>query len=190
MQDMTKTPPNLTRQRLQNLRVRLTSLGVDGFIVPHADEHQSEYLPASAERLAWLTGFTGSAGLAIVLVDKAVLFVDGRYTLQARAEVDAESFSQEHVTETPPPKWLAANVRSGARVGYDPWLMTIGDVRRYAEACKGAAAELVALPENPLDAIWTDRPLPPLGAVSLHPVKFAGEPATAKLDRLRAIRGE
>ena len=190
MQDMTKTPPNVTRQRLQNLRVRLTSLGVDGFIVPHADEHQSEYLPASAERLAWLTGFTGSAGLAIVLVDKAVLFVDGRYTLQARAEVDAESFSQEHVTETPPPKWLAANVRSGARVGYDPWLMTIGDVRRYAEACKGAAAELVALPENPLDAIWTDRPLPPLGAVSLHPVKFAGEPAMAKLERLRAILNE
>src|SRR5690348_4904632 len=121
MQDVTEPPTIATRQRLQRLRAQLATLGVDGFIVPHADEHQSEYLPGSAERLAWLTGFTGSAGLAIVLADKAALFVDGRYTLQARAEVDADSFSQEHVTETPPPKWLAANAGPGTRIGYDPW---------------------------------------------------------------------
>jgi Xaa-Pro aminopeptidase len=186
MQDMTKTTATVTRQRLRRLRAQLATLGADGFIVPHADEHQSEYLPASAERLAWLTGFTGSAGIAIVLADKAAIFVDGRYTLQARAEVDAESFGQEHVTDTPPAKWLAANLRSGTRIGYDPWLMTIADVRRYTEACKGAGAELAALAGNPLDAIWTDRPPAPLGAVALHPIKFAGEAATAKLERLRA----
>jgi Xaa-Pro aminopeptidase len=190
MLDITEASRNATRQRLERLRARLASVGVDGFIVPHADEHQSEYLPASAERLAWLTGFTGSAGVAIVLADRAAIFVDGRYTLQARSEVDAGSFSQEHLTETPPAKWLAANVQPGARVGYDPWLMTVGDVRRYAEACKGAEAELAALAENPLDVIWSDRPPPPVGAVSLHPVAFAGEAATSKLERLRAILTE
>jgi Xaa-Pro aminopeptidase len=190
MQDVTNQTANATQQRLQRLRARLASLDVSGFIVPHADEHQSEYLPASAERLAWLTGFTGSAGVAIVLADKAALFVDGRYTVQARSEVDSASFSQEHVTETPPPKWLTANLQAGGRVGYDPWLMTIGDVRRYAEACRSAGAELVALAENPLDAIWPDRPPPPLGAVSLHPVKFAGEPSATKLERLRAALAE
>src|SRR5258708_32769671 len=102
MRDTTETSPNVTRQRVERLRARVASLGVDGFIVPHADEHQSEYLPASAERLAWLTGFTGSAGGAIVLADKAAIFVDGRYTLPAQAEVDGTSFSQEPVIETPP----------------------------------------------------------------------------------------
>src|ERR1700737_2380517 len=155
--------------RLDRLRAELARAGLSGFLVPHADENQSEYLPAAAERLAWLTGFTGSAGVAIVLADKAAIFVDGRYTLQARAEVDAGSFSQEHLVETPPAKWLATNVRRGARIGYEPWLVTVGEVRRFAEACKGAEAELAALAENPLDAIWTDRPAPPAGAVSLHP---------------------
>jgi Xaa-Pro aminopeptidase len=190
MLDTTEASPNATRQRLQRLRAQLASVGVDGFIVPHADEHQSEYLPAAAERLAWLTGFTGSAGVAMVLTDKAAIFVDGRYTLQARSEVDGDSFGQEHVTGMPPAKWLAANVKPGGRVGYDPWLMTIGDVRRYAEACKAAEAELIALAANPLDAIWPDRPPPPVGAVSLHPVAFAGEAATAKLERLRTTLAE
>ena len=111
MLDATETPRNETRQRLERLRARLALAGVDGFIVPHADEHQSEYLPASAERLAWLTGFTGSAGAAIVLRDKAAIFVDGRYTIQARSEVDADLFSHEHLIETPPSKWLAAHIQ-------------------------------------------------------------------------------
>jgi Xaa-Pro aminopeptidase len=179
-----------TRENLRRLRARFGTLGIDGWIVPHADEHQSEYLPAAAERLAWLTGFTGSAGLAIVLSGRAALFVDGRYTLQARAEVDGGSFNQEHVTETPPAKWLAAHARPGERIGYDPWLMTVADIRRYGEAVSGAGAELVALADNPLDAVWTDRPAPPLGAVSLHPVQFAGESAAAKLDRLRSTLAE
>src|SRR5258708_21057724 len=99
MRDTTETSPNVTRQRVERLRARLASLGVDGFIVPHADEHQSEYLPASAERLAWLTGFTGSAGVAIVLGDKAAIFVDGRYTIQAPTQVDTELFAPEHLID-------------------------------------------------------------------------------------------
>ena len=116
MLDATETPRNETRQRLERLRARLALAGIDGFIVPHADEHQSEYLPASAERLAWLTGFTGSAGAAIVLRDKAAIFVDGRYTIQARSEVDADLFSHEHLIETPPSKWLA-RARPAAHAG-------------------------------------------------------------------------
>src|SRR5579871_3409966 len=141
---------NETRARLERLRTQLMAAGVDGFIVPHADEHQSEYLPAAAERLAWLTGFTGSAGIAVVLADKAAIFVDGRYTLQAQAQVDAGAFSREHLVETTPAKWLTANLKEAARVGYDPWLMTIAEVRRFSEACKAAGADLVALAENPL----------------------------------------
>src|SRR5438477_3774823 len=156
MRRATQSPQTEMRQRLERLRAQLAALGVDGFIVPHADEHQSEYLPASAERLDWLTGFTGSAGVAIVLRDKAAIFVDGRYTIQARTQVDTELFAPEHLIETPPAKWLAAKLGPGMRVGYDAWLMTIAEVRRFAEACKTAGAELVALPENPLDAIWTD----------------------------------
>src|SRR5260370_15688337 len=102
MLDITEASRNATRQRLERLRARLASLGVDGFIVPHADEHQSEYLPASAERLAWLTGFTGSAGVAIVLGDKAAILVDRRYTIQARTHVDTEPFAPEHPIETTP----------------------------------------------------------------------------------------
>src|SRR6187455_338143 len=113
MLDATETSRNETRHRLERLRARLVLAGVDGFIVPHADEHQSEYLPAAAERLAWLTGFTGSAGVAIVLSDKAAIFVDGRYTIQARSEVDADLFSHEHLIETPPSKWLGAQLHPG-----------------------------------------------------------------------------
>jgi Xaa-Pro aminopeptidase len=187
MLDATQSSQTEMRQRLERLRARLSTLGVDGFIIPHADEHQSEYLPASAERLAWLTGFTGSAGVAIVLRDKAAMFVDGRYTIQARNEVDADLFLHEHLVETPPAKWLGSNIGRGMRIGYDPWLMTVAEVRQFGEACKTAEAELVALSENPLDLVWADRPPPPLGAVSLHPQAFAGEEAAAKLERLRSI---
>src|SRR2546423_561236 len=108
--------------RLQALRRSLNAAGLTGFIVPHADEHQSEYLPPSAERLQWLTGFSGSAGTAIVLRTSAAIFVDGRYTLQAQREVDTDTFTAEHVTDNPPTKWLAAHVAADDRIGYDPWL--------------------------------------------------------------------
>jgi Xaa-Pro aminopeptidase len=172
--------------RLAALRTALAAAGLDGLIVPHADEHQSEYLPPSAERLAWLTGFTGSAGLAIVLADEAAVFVDGRYTLQVGHEVDTAAFTPQHITDAPPTRWLAARLKPGARLGYDPWLLTAAEVKRFGETARAAGAELAAVPQNPIDALWHDRPAPPLGAVSLHPLAFAGEAAADKIVRLQA----
>src|SRR5688572_24614106 len=107
--------------RVAALRAELARLGLTGFIVPHADRQQSEYMPASEHRLAWLTGFTGSAGSAVVLAERAVLFTDGRYTLQAGEQVDGAVFAVAHMVDTPPAKWIEANVPSGARLGFDPW---------------------------------------------------------------------
>ncbi|CAN5375842.1 aminopeptidase P family protein [soil metagenome] len=178
-------------ERLSRLRAFLTQQNLTGFIVPHSDEHQSEYLPPSAERLAWLTGFKGSAGTAVVLAAEAAVFVDGRYTLQVRNETDAALFTPQHLTEMPPSRWLAAHLKPGDRLGYDPWLMTPGEVRRLDEVCNAADATLVAVTANPVDAVWEDRPPPPLGAVRLQPVELAGESATDKLARLRgAIAGK
>ena len=185
---MTDSDPH--RDRLARLRAELAREGLSGFIVPHADEHQSEYLPASAERLAWLTGFTGSAGTAIVLATRAAVFVDGRYTLQVASEVDADLFAHVHLVETPPSQWLKANAASGDRIGYDPWLMTAAEIRRLEAACAAVGAELVAVAANPVDRIWTDRPAPPTGAVSLHPVALAGETAEDKIARLQALLAE
>ncbi|MEO8669034.1 MAG: aminopeptidase P family N-terminal domain-containing protein, partial [Bauldia sp.] len=153
--------PRPGRERLDRLRSELQRLDLAGFLVPHADEQQSEYLPQSAERLAWLTGFTGSAGMAAVLKDEAAVFVDGRYTLQVRAQTDPDAWRREHLIEMPPARWLATRLKPGERLGYDPKLMTVAEVRRFGEAAKTAGAELVAVDENPVDRIWTDRPSPP-----------------------------
>src|SRR5438132_7054374 len=110
--------------RVAALRTELARRGFTGFIVPRADRHQNEYVPAAEERLAWLTGFTGSAGAAVVLIERAALFVDGRYTLQAREQVDSTLFELAHLVETPPDQWLEKNLASGDRLGYDPWLHT------------------------------------------------------------------
>src|SRR5438874_9713445 len=120
--------------RVAALRAELRRRGLDGFIVPRADRHQNEYVPPSEERLAWLTGFTGSAGAAIVLVERAVVFVDGRYLLQVRDQVDTALFAVEHLVENPPDKWLEANLQAGARLGYDPWLHTAEGAERLAKA--------------------------------------------------------
>jgi Xaa-Pro aminopeptidase len=171
--------------RLAALRGELKRLSLDGFIVPHADCHQSEYLPASEERIAWLTGFTGSAATVIVLADRAVLFTDGRYTLQAQDQVDPSLISTLNVADTRPSGWLADNLRAGARIGYDPWLHTSDEAERMAKACAQANAALVPLAQNPLDAQWRDRPTPPHGAIVLHD-KAAGETALEKITRVRA----
>ncbi len=174
-----------TAPRVAALRAELKRRGVDGFVVPHADRHQSEYLPPSEERLAWLTGFTGSAGNAVILADRAVLFTDGRYTLQAREQTDPSLFIIEHMVEKPLGEWLEQNLPAGAKLGYDPWLHTAENVEKLAKACAAAGATLVAMEPNPIDAIWKDRPQPPLGAVVLHDVRYAGEDASAKLARMR-----
>ncbi len=121
----------------------LAEQGVDGFVLPLTDEHHSEYLPPAAQRLTWLTGFTGSTALAIVLAERAAVFVDGRYTLQAKAELDPALFERCHVTEQPPAKWLAQHLASGQRLGFDPRLHTKAEVERYRAACAKAGAELV-----------------------------------------------
>jgi Xaa-Pro aminopeptidase len=172
--------------RLAALRAELKRRGLDGFIVPRADRYQNEYVPPRAERLAWLTGFTGSAGAAIVLDDRAVIFVDGRYTVQARDEIDAAAFAIEHLVEHPPAQWIEENLRPGAKLGYSPWLHTVDGAERLAKACETAGASLVAVDGNPIDTGWQDRPPPPSGAVVLHDLRYAGEPAAAKLARLHA----
>jgi Xaa-Pro aminopeptidase len=184
------TDPEAGAGRVATLRTELRRLGLTGFVVPHADEHQSEYLPASAERLAWLSGFTGSAGAAIVLTDRAALFVDGRYTLQANTQADADAFEIVDLIASPPTKWLAERLKPGDRIGFDPWLMTIGEVRRFKETCKAAGAEFVPVEENPIDRLWSDRPEPPLGQVSLHRIDYAGEEAADKIARIQKILAE
>jgi len=172
--------------RLAALRTELARRGLTGFIVPRSDRHQNEYVPASEQRLAWLTGFSGSAGIAIVLMEGALLFVDGRYTLQAREQVDTSLFTIEHLVETPPDRWIEENLTAGDRIGYDPWLHTVEGAERLGKACAAAGATLVAVEPDLIDAIWADRPAPPIGAVTLHDVRFGGEAAEDKLARIRA----
>src|SRR5690242_15768866 len=176
--------------RLAALRAELKRQNLEGFIVPRADRHQNEYVPASEERLPWLTGFTGSAGTAIVLADRAVIFVDGRYQLQVRDQVDTTLFSVEHLVDNPPDKWLEANLPQGARIGYDPWLHTADAAEKLAKAASAAGATLVPADANPVDAVWTDRPAPPLGRVTVHDQKFAGEPSAEKLAHVQTELGK
>ncbi len=171
--------------RVAALRAELHRLKVDGFMIPRADEYQNEYVPACCERLAWLTGFTGSAGLAIVLKDRAAVFVDGRYTLQVRQQVDAETFEPLDVSEITPERWLESNLPRNARFGFDPWLVTPQQLARYRTSAAAAGATLVALDSNPVDAIWTDRPQPPCAPIHIHPARLAGEASDKKLARIR-----
>lgn len=166
--------------RLNAVRDQLRRHGLDAFIVPRADEHQGEYIPACSSRLAWLTGFTGSAGAAVVMADRAAVFVDGRYTLQAEAQVDAKLYEHCHLLKTPPAWWLASHVKSGQRVGYDPWLHTAADVRSLQAALAVHGAEAVPVDANLVDAAWEDRPAPPHTPVKDHPLQFAGRPSDAK----------
>jgi Xaa-Pro aminopeptidase len=176
--------------RIVALRDELSRRGLDGFVVPHADRHQNEYLPANEERLAWLTGFTGSAGAAIVLADRAVLFVDGRYTLQARDQTEPKLFMIEHLIEKPPTVWIGSNLKAGQRLGFDPWLHTAEGAERLSNACADTGAILVATEPNPIDAACRNRLAPPHGAIAPHDLRFAGEPATQKLERVRAEIGK
>jgi Xaa-Pro aminopeptidase len=171
-------------RRLAELRAALKRRNLTGLLVPRADEHLNEYIPASADRLRWLTGFTGSAGLAIVLADRAAMFTDGRYQLQVRAEVDAARFQIRHSIEEPAEAWLAEALKPGDRLGYDPWLHAEEALAKLRRAVEGAGAALVPVEPNPLDEVWTDRPLPPASPVAPHPAVFSGEDAAAKRVRI------
>ena len=169
--------------RLTNLRTELSKRDLDGFIVPHADQYLGEYVPTHSHRLGWITGFTGSAGLALVLAKTAILLVDGRYTLQVKDQIHADLFDLRHVIEQPVEDWLSENMPSSGKLGYDPWHFTEGRLIKLAKACEKADAELVPVETNPIDAIWEDQPPPPLTPVVPHPMKFSGEESADK--RLR-----
>ena len=171
--------------RLSAFREELARRNLTGFVVPRADQQQNEYVPPSDERLAWLTGFTGSAGQAIVLMQAAAVFVDGRYTLQAAKQVDTKAWSVEPLADPPPESWLAKHLAAGDRLGFDPWLHTSASAERLTAACAKAGAELVAVDSNPLDSVWTERPPPPLGPVSVHGPQFAGEAEAQKIQQIR-----
>src|ERR1041385_253542 len=144
--------------RLAALRAELARRGLDGFVVPHSDEYQSEYLPACNERLAWLTSFTGSAGAAVVLKDKAAGFGDGRYTLQVRQQTDTKLFEPRDLTAEGPNGWLEVNAPKGARIGYDPWVFSAASAEALRQSVEKAGATLVPADGNPIDAVWHDRP--------------------------------
>lgn len=183
-------PDPAAADRLDALRAELARRGLTGFLIPRADEHLGEYVPPSAQRLAWLTGFTGSAGLAVVLRDRAALFSDGRYTLQMRAEIDTGRIEPLHQTETPPARWLAGALAAGDRLGFDPRLHTPEQIEPLRAACERAGALLLPCPANPLDAVWTtDRPAPPCAPVEIHPEALAGASSADKRARIaQALR--
>ncbi|MFT5487493.1 MAG: Xaa-Pro aminopeptidase [Paracoccaceae bacterium] len=167
-------------ERQAALRTELAEQQLHGFLVPLADEHQGEFIAKRSQRLAWLTGFGGSAGMAIVLADKAAIFVDGRYTLQVRDQVDTNAFAPVAVAETSPDAWLRDNLPEGARLGFDPWLHTSSGTARLRVACTDSGAELVPVEQNPVDRVWEDQPPVPLGPVMSRAQEHAGVTSVEK----------
>jgi Xaa-Pro aminopeptidase len=176
--------------RLAAFREELVRRKLTGFVIPRADQQQNEYVAPSEERLAWLTGFTGSAGLAVVLTHEAAVFVDGRYTLQAAKQVDTRAWAVESLIEPPPESWLSAHLKPGDRLGFDPWLHTFAAAERLSAACVKAGAELVAVESNPVDAVWHDRPPPPIAPVAIHSLQYAGIAEAEKLTQIRSEIGK
>jgi Xaa-Pro aminopeptidase len=177
-----------TRIRLAALRAELKARKLTGYIVPRQDEFQGEYVPAYAERLRWLTGFSGSWGLAIVTLKKAAIFIDGRYTIQVRQQIDTKLVTPRHLTDEPPSAWIAKNFKNGDRLGLDPWLITADQAMRFRDACEHVGASLVAVDGNLVDAIWDDQPQRPGTAISTHPTQFAGRTAAEKVkDMQKAV---
>jgi len=173
--------------RLAALRGALKRRALDGFVIPRGDEHQGEYVPPRAQRLAWLTGFNGSAGNAVVTADRAAIFVDGRYTLQVRTEVPAALYDYRHLIEDPLSDWVIAALPEGARLGYDPWLHTIGWVEKTRAALERAGILMIACEDNPLDSVWPDQPPAPLAPVVPQDAAFTGD---ASADKRARIAGE
>lgn len=172
------------RKALPLIRAQLEQLGLDGLFVPHEDEWQNEYLPDCAERLAWATGFTGSAGAAIILRDKAYLFSDGRYTQQALSQTAPELFEQRDLVDHGPAVWLKAEAPKGAKIGYDPRLVPPDGLARLKESAAQAGVELVAVGVNPIDQAWQDRPAEPSAEIVPHPETFSGESSVSKRSRI------
>jgi len=176
-------------QRLKELREEMRKENATVFLVPHADEHQNEYLPEGAERLAWLTGFTGSAGFCIATLEDAILFTDGRYTVQANEQSDSTAFTVESSVTTPPHKWLEKNTTARDTVAYDPSLVTTNQLKTYEKATQKSGARLEPV-ENLIDKIWQDQPSAPVGQVAIHDIKFAGVSAGEKITDIQKAIAE
>ncbi len=182
--------PDTGRARVEQLRSSFETLGIDCLLVPRSDRFQGEYVPESEARLAWLTGFTGSAGAALIMAESAHVFVDGRYTTQVRQQIDLEVFTPQDLVTNPPAKWLLENAKTGLRIGIDPWLHTLADVRRLEKTAEKIGAHIIRLNANPIDAIWSDRPAEPLGPVSIQPLQFAGRLSRDKLADIQDMIGK
>ena len=174
----------MTQTPLEALRLELQRQHLTGFIVPHSDEYQNEYVPPCAERLAWLTGFTGSAGTAIVLTKKSAIFVDGRYTLQVAGQVNQQQFEIHNSGDCSPATWLERHGVAPDCIGYDPWLHTPRDLERYEKACARTRIQLIPCSPNPIDQIWSDRPSVPIGVIQPHLIEYSGKSSQVKREEL------
>ncbi len=161
-------------EKIKKFRNVLDTLKLDGFYMQRADEHLSESLPEFAERLAWLTGFTGSTGQAVILKNKAALFVDGRYTLQAKQQLDADIFESHFIVDTAPANWIGDNASKGALIGFDPKIHSVTQIENLKKKLAPQDIHLIPVASNPVDEIWTDQPDQPKTPVTVHPVKYAG----------------
>ena len=173
-------------RRLSALQTELERQGLAAFLVPKSDEYMLEYAPPSSERLAWLTGFTGSAGMAVVARQRAALFVDGRYTDQALRQTPRELYEHHHLMQAPPSAWLERVLGKGDRVGYDARIHTPGSLSAIRVAVESAGASLVAVSDNLIDGLWEDRPAEPAAPVELYPEALAGESSAHKRARMGA----
>ena len=178
--------PTHVADRLRELRTWMAKTKIDAVLVPRADEHQGEYVPPSAERLKWLTGFTGSAGIAIAARKGAALFVDGRYTVQARAETDTSAFDVSFLPRGRLAEWLLEHLPKGSAAGFDPRLHTVSEITRLTSALSAKGITLIPLAKNPIDTLWgKNRPRPPQSPVTIHPLSLAGLSASDKIAELQ-----
>jgi Xaa-Pro aminopeptidase len=178
------------KSRVNALRLLFRKQRLTGLIIPRQDEFQGEYVAAYAERLRWLTGFAGSWGMAILTQNKGAIFVDGRYTIQVRQQVDTKLFTPQHLVDEPPATWIAENLKKGDVLGYDPWLLTADQAERFAAACAKAGAKLQPLASNPIDTIWDDQPKRPTASLSVQPLQFAGQSVPDKLAMISKLLGK
>ena len=182
----TPASPVSDNSRLSLLRAFMQDQNIDAVIIPHADEQNNEYLPIEKERLAWISGFTGSAGNAIISSNQAILFVDGRYSLQAAEQTDPDHWQIENLVDTPPSKWIEQNLQEGQSLGIDPWLHSSNQVKALKKACKKSGLRLVELQTNPIDNIWDDQPASILGHAHIHDFAFAGRVTSDKMQDMLA----